>query len=110
MIHEDAIPFLVLAAVATVAGYAGKKKGNNAGLVLFCLGGILPLLSYISNAERLPIPSTLEMVGFLSAVPLFLGGSYFSKKNVFFWVAAVPAIIIAALINLMIAGRLRIPV
>ena len=110
MIHEDAIPFLVLAAVAIVAGYAGKKKGKNAGLVLFCLGGILPLLSYTSNAERLSVPSDLEMVGFFSAVPLFLCGSYFSKRNVFFWIATVAAVFIVALINLMIAGRLRIPV
>jgi hypothetical protein len=110
MFHEDAIPFLLLAAVATIAGYAGKNKRKNVGVMLFCLGGILPLLSYISNAERLPIPSILEMIGFFSAIPLFLCGSYLSKRNTFFWIAAVASVIIAALINLMIAGRLRIPV
>ena len=109
MIHEDAIPFLVLAAVAAVAGYAGKKKGKNLGLMLYCLGGMLPLLSYISNAERLPIPSNLEMAGFFSAVPLFLCGSYFSKRNLFVWIATVSAVIIAVLINIMIVGLLSIP-
>lgn len=112
MIHEDAIPFLVLAAVAIFAGYIGKKKGKNLGLVLFCLGGLLPLLSYIIDAERLPIPSALEMAGFFSGVPLILSGAYFSKRkqNLFFWIAAAAAIIIASLINLMIVGRLRSPV
>lgn len=112
MIHEDAIPFLVLVAVAAVAGFAGKKKGKNVGLVLFCLGGLLPLLSYISNAERLPIPSALEMAGFFSAIPLILSGAYVSKRkgNVFLWIATTAAVIIAALINLMIVGLLRIPV
>ena len=112
MIHEDAIPFLVLAAVSIFAGCIGKKREENLGLVLFCLGGLLPLLSYIIDAKRLPIPSALEMIGFFSAVPLLLAGSYFSKRkqNVFFWIAASTAIIIASLINLMIVGRLRIPV
>tara|TARA_B110000003_G_C16188246_1_gene354256 strand:- start:91 stop:429 length:339 start_codon:yes stop_codon:yes gene_type:complete len=112
MIHEDAIPFLLLVAVAAIAGFAGKKKEKNVGLVLFCLGGLLPLLSYISNAERLPIPPALEMAGFLSAIPLFLSGAYASKikGNVFFWIAAAVAVIIAAMINLMIVGLLRTPV
>ncbi|MBC2603160.1 hypothetical protein [Puniceicoccus vermicola] len=112
MIHKDALPFLVLAVVAVVAGLAGKKKGKNVGFVLFCLGGFLPLISYISNAERLPIPSSLEMAGFFSAIPLFLAGSSLSKrkKNWFFWIATGTAIMIAALLNLMIIGRLRMPV
>ena len=118
MIHEDALPFLALAVIAVIAGLIGKQKGKNLGFALFCLGGLLPLLSYISNAERLPVPFELEMTGFLSSAPLLLLGAYMTKRtqtnkrkgNVFFWIASATAVIIAVLINLMIFGLARIPV
>ena len=105
------ITFLTLQASAIFAGIKGREKGHNIGLILFSLGGLLPLLSAISNGAKLPVPYNLELIGFFSAIPLFFIGIAVSKKKEnprFLVVAAVP-IIIAFVINVMILGLLNMP-
>jgi hypothetical protein len=103
------ITFLILLASAIFAGIAGREKGHNLGLILFSLGGLLPLLSRISNDARLPVPHNLELIGFFSAIPLFFIGLAVSKRKEnprFLVVAAIP-IIVAFVINVMILGLLN---
>lgn len=118
MIHEDAIPFLVLAVLAVVAGVLGRRTGNLIVLNLFFAGGVLPLLAYASNAERWPIPSIIELSGFFSAIPLVVVGALilakrqtnWSGRMIGFWIAAGSALCAAIYVLAMIVGRGRIPV
>jgi len=117
MIHEDAIPFLILAALAISAGVLGKHTGHTLALALFCAGGLIPLCSYISNAEKLPIPSTVEFSGFFISTPILLIGSWivrrhqtdWSKRIIVFWMVAAAALCTAIYISLLIVGIGRIP-
>jgi len=108
---------LILALLAVAAGILGKRKSAKVGLVLFCAGGILPLLAYTSNAERWPIPSGLELAGFVSAVPLVLLGSVIAGKHrsgwtfrtTAFWLMAGSALCTAIFVSAMVIGIGRIP-
>lgn len=117
MVHEDAIPFLIHAALAISAGVLGKQEGRTLALALFCAGGLFPLLAYVSNGLRLPIPSAFELFGFFTSTPLLLLGSWcvgrhqtgWSIRMVGFWVIAAAALCAAILLSLMIVGIGRIP-
>ncbi len=117
MIHEDAIPLLVLTVLAVLAGILGRRTGSHIVAALFFAGGLLPFLAYASNAERWPIPSMIELSGFFSAIPLMvIGASIVAKRQINwsgrligFWIAAGSALCTAIYVSAMIVGRGRIP-
>ena len=118
MIHEDAIPFLVLLLLAVVAGILSKCTGGRVVVALFCAAGLIPLLSYASNAERWLIPTMIELGGFFSGIPLVVVGASITGKRqthwngrmIGFWIAAGSALCTAVSVSMMIIGLGRIPV
>ena len=118
MIHEDAFPFLILAALCFFAGVFGKEKENRVAVILFIFSGVFPVLAYISNAERIPVRDWIELFGFFAPPFLLFTASIFewkknrewNKRRVLFWVSAALAMVTSVLLSLKIIGIGRISV
>jgi hypothetical protein len=116
MIHQDAIPFLILLVLSVVAGVIGRQKGAITGLVLFCLAGSLAIFAYVSNSARWPVPFGLELIGLYGSLPLIISGIVlvFTKKlvsgirAVAFGVVSAAALCVSGYIALMVFGLSRL--
>ena len=108
MFHQDAIPFLLLAVFATITSGLALALGSKAVFALSLSAGLIPLISYVSIAERWSTPSMIETAGIFSAPALLAVGMFMSSqlsplrgpKQVTFWVFGVLSLLSAIVITL----------